>query len=183
MFGLFAALVSTLPSRWSGTATHDDLSAHRRIFALGSSAPQKDSARNEAEPRQASESVSRIWLHRPIEAARPRDMRARGRTRRRPLVGRAKRALRSGESRNATNDFRFRRAGLHCIGCATLIHFLRRIINSLSRCHIIADYDFVVMDEQNRFLPPIELLVVLAINLAVGAFAYYAFRLWEFICT
>ncbi len=35
-----------------------------------------------------------------------------------------------------------------------------------------------MMDDQNRFLPPIELLIVIAINLAVGGFAYYAFRLW-----
>jgi hypothetical protein len=34
------------------------------------------------------------------------------------------------------------------------------------------------MDPQNRFLPPIELLIVIAINLAVVGFAYYAFRLW-----
>jgi len=49
---------------------------------------------------------------------------------------------------------------------------------SLSRRHTIADYGFRVMDDQNRFLPPIELLIVIAINLAVGGFAYYAFRLW-----
>ena len=49
---------------------------------------------------------------------------------------------------------------------------------SLSRRHTIADYGFRVMEDQNRFLPPIELLIVIAINLAVVAFGYYAFRLW-----
>jgi hypothetical protein len=49
---------------------------------------------------------------------------------------------------------------------------------SLSQRHRIADYGSAVMDDQNRFLPPIELLIVIAINLAVGGFAYYAFRLW-----
>jgi hypothetical protein len=34
------------------------------------------------------------------------------------------------------------------------------------------------MDDQNRFFPPIELLIVIAINLAVVALGYYAFRLW-----
>jgi hypothetical protein len=34
------------------------------------------------------------------------------------------------------------------------------------------------MDPQNRFFPPIEILIVIAINLAVVTFAYYALRLW-----
>jgi hypothetical protein len=37
------------------------------------------------------------------------------------------------------------------------------------------------MDDQNRCLPPIELLIVIAINLAVVAIGYYAFRLWGFL--
>ena len=34
------------------------------------------------------------------------------------------------------------------------------------------------MDDQNHFFPPIELLIVIAINVAVVALGYYAFRLW-----
>jgi hypothetical protein len=33
------------------------------------------------------------------------------------------------------------------------------------------------MDDHNRFFPPIELLIVIAINLTVVAIGYYAFRL------
>jgi hypothetical protein len=39
------------------------------------------------------------------------------------------------------------------------------------------------MDNQNRFLPPIELLIVIAINFAALAFAYYAFRLWGLLAS
>jgi hypothetical protein len=34
------------------------------------------------------------------------------------------------------------------------------------------------MDDRDRFFPPIELLIVIAINLAVVAIGYYAIRLW-----
>jgi hypothetical protein len=39
------------------------------------------------------------------------------------------------------------------------------------------------MDDRHRFFPPIELLIVIAINLSVVAIGYYAFRLWGFFAS
>jgi hypothetical protein len=35
--------------------------------------------------------------------------------------------------------------------------------------------------EKRRFLPPIELIVVLALNAVAAIFAYYAFLMWGFV--
>jgi len=34
--------------------------------------------------------------------------------------------------------------------------------------------------EKRRFLPPIELMIVLAINVVVGVLVYYSFLMWGF---
>jgi hypothetical protein len=39
----------------------------------------------------------------------------------------------------------------------------------------------ILVDGRPKSLPPIELLIVIAINLAVVAIGYYAFRLWGFL--
>jgi hypothetical protein len=35
--------------------------------------------------------------------------------------------------------------------------------------------------EKKRFLPPIELIIVLAINVVVAIFVYYSFMMWGFV--
>jgi hypothetical protein len=35
--------------------------------------------------------------------------------------------------------------------------------------------------EKKRFLPPIELMIVLAINVVVAILAYYSFLVWGFV--
>ncbi len=35
--------------------------------------------------------------------------------------------------------------------------------------------------EKNRFLPPIELMLVLAINVVVAILAYYSFLVWGLV--
>lgn len=35
--------------------------------------------------------------------------------------------------------------------------------------------------DKKRFLPPIELMIVLAINAVVAIFVYYSFMMWGFV--
>jgi hypothetical protein len=65
-----------------------------------------------------------------------------------------------------------------CIRRATLVRFLLWKDDFALAAPYNCRLRFLVMDDQNRFFPPIELLIVIAINLAVVALGYYAFRLW-----
>jgi hypothetical protein len=40
-------------------------------------------------------------------------------------------------------------------------------------------FQMTAMDPENHFLPTIEVLMVVAINLMVVAFGYHVYRLWE----
>jgi hypothetical protein len=70
------------------------------------------------------------------------------------------------------------RGDCRCIRRATLVRFLLWKDDFALAAPYNCRLRFLVMDDQNRFFPPIELLIVIAINLAVVALGYYAFRLW-----